>query len=65
MPKKAKVGGSKRKTRSPRTKPERDVERFLECARSIGIDPTYEEFKRALKRVISPKRRFRKARRTS
>jgi hypothetical protein len=45
MPKKATVGGSKRKTRSRRTKQERDVERFLEDARSIGIDPTYDELR--------------------
>ena len=65
MPKKAKVGGNKRKTRSRRTKQERDAERFLECARSIGIDPTYDEFQRALKGLILPKRRLRKARRAS
>jgi hypothetical protein len=62
MPKKAKVGRSKRPRR---TKQERDVERFLEDARSIGIDPTYNEFRRALKGLISPKRRLRKGRRAS
>jgi hypothetical protein len=34
--------------------------RFLAYARSIGIDPTYEEFERALKGLVSPRRRSRR-----
>jgi len=41
----------------------KELDRFLAYARSIGIDPTYEEFEGALKRLVSPKRRAPKTRR--
>jgi hypothetical protein len=65
MPKKAKVRRGKRKNPSGRSAQKGDVERFLEYARSIGIDPTYDEYQRALKRIILPKRRHRRAQRAS
>jgi hypothetical protein len=63
MPKKAKSG--KRKNRSWRSRQERNVEHFLEYARSIGIDLTDAEFQRALEKTITPKRRVRQPRRAS
>ena len=35
-------------------KPQR--ERFIEAARSIGVDETGKEFEAALKRIVPPKR---------
>jgi hypothetical protein len=57
-----KVGGRKNRSRTKRGK-EKELARFLAYARSIGVDPTYEEFERALKKLVSPKRRARKTRR--
>ena len=62
MPKKSKVEGRKNSSRTKLGK-KKELERFLAHARSIGIEPTYKELERALKKLVSRRRRARKPRR--
>ena len=55
-----KVRGKSRAERDPSEVIKKELDRFLAYARSIGIDPTYEEFEHALKGLVSPRRRSRR-----
>jgi hypothetical protein len=44
----------KKKTPDPSEKPQR--ERFIEAAREHGVDETGEEFERAFKKIVPPRR---------
>jgi hypothetical protein len=62
MPHKSKVGSGKNGSRS-KLGNKNELKRFFAHARSIGIDPTYVEFERALKRLVSSRQHSRKTRR--
>ena len=59
MGKKSKVGSVAKRhaqaAKKSKEKPQR--ERFIEAARSIGVDETGKEFDRALTRIVPPKMR--------
>ncbi len=48
---------AKRSTKAAKKAPEKpQCERFIEAARSIGVDETGMEFEGALKRIVPPQR---------
>jgi hypothetical protein len=61
---KSRVGESKDNNHSKRRKQDTEVKRFLEFARSIGINPTFDEYLQTLKRLL-PRRRRNKRRRAA
>jgi hypothetical protein len=56
MPQKSKARGGPRKT-GAQTKTKAQAERFIETARSIGVDESGKEFEHALKQLVPPKKR--------
>lgn len=61
MGKKSKVGSvAKRPTKAakkaPKKKEKPQRERFIEAARSIGVDETGREFEDGLRKIVPPKR---------
>jgi hypothetical protein len=62
MPKKpqARKGSGKAKTKSrseSESSEKAQFERFIEAARSIGVDESGKEFDRAIQQLVPPKRR--------
>jgi hypothetical protein len=55
MPQKSKTGASQRKAAKPKKEKTQRV-RFIEAARSIGVDETGGEFERTLRVIAPPKR---------
>jgi hypothetical protein len=59
MSKKSKARGSQKETRGASGE-KTQSERFIEAARSIGVDETGREFDRALKKIVPPRKPSRK-----
>jgi hypothetical protein len=49
-------GSSKRKPRKLKLRDRAQSERFIETARRLAVDETGEKFRKALRRVIPPKK---------
>jgi hypothetical protein len=56
MAKKPKAGGAKVQIKKTKAPEKTQAERFIEAARSIGVDESGTEFERAIKTLIPPKR---------